>query len=200
VTIGSFTTWASGLSAPPHQYTADYPHRDNVVRFAQLQTVAITRHHEVGFYTVDGHFLDDVTRFIRTALKAGSAAIVIATESHRESLLQGLQMYGIDMTLSCGHKATQRRRFSSKKPRRTTWIFCADIFWAAFRAECIATSFNESVQSIQRCIPCEEGSLYCPFRGGTSSITVLQPAACRVPCPDRRGMRTWTAVPPIGVD
>jgi hypothetical protein len=87
-----------GLNGPPHQYTADYPHRDNVVRFAQPQNVAITRHHEAGFYTGDGHFLDDVTRFIGTALKAGSAVIVIATESHRESLLPGLQMYGIDMT------------------------------------------------------------------------------------------------------
>jgi DNA-binding NarL/FixJ family response regulator len=86
-----------GLNGPPHQYTADYPDRGNVVTFTQPQNAAIYRHHEVGFYTGDGHFLDDATRFIGTALKAGSAAIVIATESHRESLLPKLQMYGIDM-------------------------------------------------------------------------------------------------------
>jgi DNA-binding NarL/FixJ family response regulator len=87
-----------GLSGPPLQYTGDHPHRDNVARFAQSQNAAITRHHEVVFCTSDGHFIDDVTRFIGTALKGGSAAIVVATESHREGLLPGLQMYGIDMT------------------------------------------------------------------------------------------------------
>ena len=42
--------------------------------------------------------MDGVTQFIGTALKAGSAAIVIATESHRERLLPRLQIYVTDMT------------------------------------------------------------------------------------------------------
>ena len=56
-----------------------------------------TRHHEVGFYSEDRHFLDDVTRFIEAGLKSGNAVIVVSTESHRESLLLELQADGLDM-------------------------------------------------------------------------------------------------------
>ena len=62
-----------------------------------IRKVEIARH-EALFYSNDESFLDDVTQFIATALKAGSAVIVIATESHRESLLPRLQTYGVDMT------------------------------------------------------------------------------------------------------
>jgi DNA-binding NarL/FixJ family response regulator len=71
-------------------------HRDNVVTLTPTQKVGITRH-EAGFYTDDGHCLDDVTRFILSALKAGYAAIVVATESHRNSLLLRLQEHGVDI-------------------------------------------------------------------------------------------------------
>jgi CheY-like chemotaxis protein len=51
-------------------------------------------HHEAGFYSEDRWLLDDLTRFIGSALKAGNAAIVIATESHRDGLLSRLQAEG----------------------------------------------------------------------------------------------------------
>jgi CheY-like chemotaxis protein len=86
-----------GLNGPRHQHTADHPRRGNVVTFNSPQSVGFAFHHEVGFYSDDRNFLDDVTRFIGTALKAGNAAIVVATESHRESLLPRLQVYGLDM-------------------------------------------------------------------------------------------------------
>ena len=41
--------------------------------------------------------LDDLTQFIGAALKAGNAAIVVATESHRDSLLPRLQAHGLDI-------------------------------------------------------------------------------------------------------
>lgn len=53
--------------------------------------------HEVGFYSSDWHFLNDVTRFIVTALDAGNAVIVIATGSHLESLVFELQAQGLDI-------------------------------------------------------------------------------------------------------
>ncbi|HEV2730861.1 MAG TPA: MEDS domain-containing protein, partial [Terriglobales bacterium] len=52
--------------------------------------------HEVGFYSHDRFLLNHLTQFIGTALKAKHAAIVIATESHRNSLLLSLQGYGVD--------------------------------------------------------------------------------------------------------
>jgi len=54
-------------------------------------------HHEVGFYSADRRFLDDLTQFIGAALRAGNAAIVVSTESHRDSLLPRLQAYGLDV-------------------------------------------------------------------------------------------------------
>ena len=55
----------------------------------------ITRRHEVEFYTDDAAFVVGFTRFVEAALKAGDAVIVVATESHRKSLLQRLQEHGV---------------------------------------------------------------------------------------------------------
>ena len=52
--------------------------------------------HEVQFYADDAAFLLGFTRFIEAALKAGNPVIVIATESHRTSLLQKLLSRGVD--------------------------------------------------------------------------------------------------------
>jgi hypothetical protein len=53
--------------------------------------------HEVGFYSDDRQFLEHLTQFVGTALKRGDAAIFVATESHRNSLLPSLQMFGVDI-------------------------------------------------------------------------------------------------------
>jgi DNA-binding NarL/FixJ family response regulator len=55
------------------------------------------RCHQVEFYAEDEFFLDSFTRAIGSALKAGNAVIVVATESHRDSLLQRLQAHGLDI-------------------------------------------------------------------------------------------------------
>ena len=52
--------------------------------------------HEVLFYPDDTVLLNSVTRFIAAALKAGNAAIVLATKAHRDSLLQRLKAGGVD--------------------------------------------------------------------------------------------------------
>ena len=85
-----------GLDAPSNQQTTDHPHSD-VVTFTKPQNFGITRHHEVGFYSEDRQFLDHVSQFIGTVLKAGNAAIVVATEPHLESLLLALEAEGMDM-------------------------------------------------------------------------------------------------------
>lgn len=55
------------------------------------------RHHEVVLYSDDQMFMDRITQFLAAALNAGNAAIVAATESHRDSLLLRLQRYGLDV-------------------------------------------------------------------------------------------------------
>jgi DNA-binding NarL/FixJ family response regulator len=56
----------------------------------------ITSSHEVHFYSDDASFVVDFTCFIAAALKAGSAVIVVATELHRQSIVQRLQARGVD--------------------------------------------------------------------------------------------------------
>lgn len=55
------------------------------------------RRHEVGLYSDDDHLLEHVSRFIAAALNAGSAAVVVATEAHRESLVARLRTDGVDI-------------------------------------------------------------------------------------------------------
>jgi hypothetical protein len=63
----------------------------------QRQNIQVARRHEAGFYSDDASLLDALTQFIGTALKTGSSAIVVATESHRDSLLPRLQAHGLDI-------------------------------------------------------------------------------------------------------
>jgi DNA-binding NarL/FixJ family response regulator len=53
--------------------------------------------HEVEFYSDHAAFVLGFTRFIEAALEAGNAVIVVATHSHRKSLLQRLQEHSMDI-------------------------------------------------------------------------------------------------------
>lgn len=59
--------------------------------------IEIAHRHDVGFYSDDAGLLDDLTQFIGAALTAGSSAVVIATEPHRNSLLLRLQGHASDI-------------------------------------------------------------------------------------------------------
>jgi CheY-like chemotaxis protein len=61
------------------------------------QDKEIPRSHEVEFYSDNAAFVAGFTPFIEAALEAGNAVIVIATESHRKSLLQRMQEHGVDV-------------------------------------------------------------------------------------------------------
>ncbi len=55
------------------------------------------RRHDVGLYSNDRCLVDSVTEFLGAALEGGNAAVVVATESHRHSILQSLQAQGLDI-------------------------------------------------------------------------------------------------------
>jgi CheY-like chemotaxis protein len=61
------------------------------------ESTDVAHRHDVGFYSDDTRLVDDLAQFIGAALKTGNAAIVVATESHRKSLLPRLQAQGLDM-------------------------------------------------------------------------------------------------------
>jgi DNA-binding NarL/FixJ family response regulator len=85
------------LTDPPDPQTGARFHCDNITTLIATQNLGKAHHHEVGFYSDDRHFLGDVTRFIAATLKAGNSAIVVATESHLESLLLELRAQGLDI-------------------------------------------------------------------------------------------------------
>jgi DNA-binding NarL/FixJ family response regulator len=53
--------------------------------------------HEAEFYSDDSSFLGRLAQLVGVVLQAGNAAIVLATESHRDSLLGRLQAQGLDI-------------------------------------------------------------------------------------------------------
>lgn len=71
--------------------------RSRVQAPLQTENAKLTRRHEVGFYSDDASLLEGFTQFIGAALKAGNAAIVVATESHRDGLLPRLHAHGSDI-------------------------------------------------------------------------------------------------------
>jgi hypothetical protein len=93
---------SAGLSG--HQFTnaSDSQTLERLCRNEALPSLVprkteVTRSHEVEFYSGDAAFVVGFTYFIEAALKAGNAVIVVATESHRKSLLQRLQEQGVDI-------------------------------------------------------------------------------------------------------
>jgi MEDS: MEthanogen/methylotroph, DcmR Sensory domain len=101
----------------------------NLENFYLQQTAAPTpvevdvrpHSHDAVFYSDDRMLLDNVTRFIGAALKAGGAAIVVATASHRESLLSSLQAYAEDLGA-----AIEQGRYISRDAAETISTFVVD--------------------------------------------------------------------------
>jgi DNA-binding NarL/FixJ family response regulator len=70
---------------------------DEVFTALQPPNSEITRFHEAVFYSDDRRLLDELTQFVGAALEAGNAVIVVATESHCDSLLARLQAHRSDI-------------------------------------------------------------------------------------------------------
>ena len=66
----------------------------SISNFASLQQKVEIRCHEAGFYSDERYLLEQI---VGDALRAGNAAIVVATESHRNSLFVRLQVRGSDI-------------------------------------------------------------------------------------------------------
>jgi hypothetical protein len=52
--------------------------------------------HAVQFYSGEDFFLDSGARFISTALGAGNSAMIIATQVHRDGIVERLKALGVD--------------------------------------------------------------------------------------------------------
>lgn len=77
--------------------------------------------HVVQFYEDDSALLDALADFVGLALKADNAALVIATQAHREELARRLEVGGIDVA-----RAAERSRYLALDARETLSIFMVD--------------------------------------------------------------------------
>lgn len=53
--------------------------------------------HGVQFYSADKFLIEELSRYVNHALHSGDAAVVVATEEHRESLIRRLTAQGVEM-------------------------------------------------------------------------------------------------------
>ncbi|MDP9363167.1 MAG: PAS domain-containing protein, partial [Chloroflexota bacterium] len=58
--------------------------------------------HTVQFYDDDAFLLDELGRFVGSALGAGHGAVVVATEGHQAGLAERLRERGVDLALAAG--------------------------------------------------------------------------------------------------
>ena len=83
--------------------------------------IKFPHNHEVAFYSDDKSLLDGLALFAGTALKSSKAAIVLATERHREALRALLQASGIEMSA-----AIEQGRYVALDPAQTLSSFMVD--------------------------------------------------------------------------
>jgi CheY-like chemotaxis protein len=74
--------------------------------------------HDVTFYSDDRRFLNELAQFVASALKAGSSAVIAATESHREGLLSRLRTHTLDIDA-----AMEQRRYIAVDAAHTLSTF-----------------------------------------------------------------------------
>jgi DNA-binding NarL/FixJ family response regulator len=67
----------------------------------EAHAVPAPRRHEMLFCPDAASVVDALTRFVAAALRAGDAAIVLVTDSHRAHLLQQLRAQGVDIDRAC---------------------------------------------------------------------------------------------------
>jgi signal transduction histidine kinase len=77
--------------------------------------------HGVQFYSCDKFLIEELSEYIGHALRAGDAAIVVATEQHRNGLLQWLTAQGLDIG-----KLIEQGRFVTMDARQTLAAFMAE--------------------------------------------------------------------------
>jgi DNA-binding NarL/FixJ family response regulator len=96
---------------------------------AHLLATKPPHRHEVLFYPDDAAFLDSCTRFIAATLGAGDVAAVVATESHRDRLVQRLKAEGLDVEAEI-----KRGRYISLDVAKTLSTFMVNDMpdWARF--------------------------------------------------------------------
>jgi signal transduction histidine kinase len=83
--------------------------------------------HAVKFYEEDSSLIDELSRFVGTALGSGEAAIIAATKEHREALAARLESRGFDISRA----VSQGRYFALDAAATLSKFMCGDQLDAA---------------------------------------------------------------------
>jgi DNA-binding NarL/FixJ family response regulator len=142
---------SSSLSRP-HLNADGQTRTPTAQKFARVlpPTTQIDGHHDAVFYSDDQQLLDRLSGFVKAALNAGNAAIVVATSAHRESLMQSLEAYGGDMVA-----AVQQGRYITMDAADTISSFMVNGMPDSVRflrcfAELIAQATNAALEKHPR--------------------------------------------------
>jgi len=168
--------------------TATTPNLDDVPLAAVPHWGEPDRHgHTAQFYGDDTFLLDELSRFIGTALVAGDGAVVIATKSHRDGIVQRLQARGFDTA-----RAVEQGRYIAWDASETLATFMLD-GWpdAALFTQAIGSMLGQATGAAEERIlmlpPLERWSRSCGRRAmgrarsalSNSGITFCPCTPCR---------------------
>jgi DNA-binding NarL/FixJ family response regulator len=130
--------------------------------------------HEVQFYSDDAVFLDTFARFIAVALKAGAAAIVVTTESHRDGLALRLKAEGLDVDA-----ATQQGTYIQLDVAKTLSTLMVNDMPDSVRfievvGDLIETAAKAAKREHSRVVACGECALFLWAEGKTDAAIRLE--------------------------
>ncbi len=148
--------------------------------YSQLQEVLASvaplrpHRHEVRFYPDDTSFLDGFARFVSSALKAGDAVIVVATELHRNALLHRLHSDGLEIGT-----AIKDGRYISMDVADTLSTFMVNdlpdpVRFLKVAGELVATAAKAAKGDRQRVAACGECAPYLLAAGKTHAAIRLE--------------------------
>ena len=84
---------AKNITDPKEEQVRDHRH----VGLPRETDGKTTHRHKVNFFRDDSAFVDSFAAFIGATLRSGSPVVVLATESHRASIVQRLRQEGVDL-------------------------------------------------------------------------------------------------------
>jgi DNA-binding NarL/FixJ family response regulator len=97
------------------------PQAETAIAISERLQINIPHSHEIAFYSDEQSLLDGITLFAGASLRRSNAAIVLATERHREALLAALQASGLDMSA-----AIEQGRYVALDPAESLSSFMVD--------------------------------------------------------------------------
>jgi len=117
------------------------PARGGVI---QAREEVIPGRHEVVFYSEDSQLIGKLVEFVGAALRSGNAAVVVATKSHQQDLLQSLQTHGVDIAAAI----TQGRYLTADANEAMSHCMVNGVLDEAHFLDCFGTLISKAADAV----------------------------------------------------